>query len=70
MEGVRTTKVLMHGGSGINIVYKDAFERLNIDASKLRPSYSLFHGIVPGCRVMHLGTIVLSVTYADQVHYR
>jgi hypothetical protein len=66
MEGVRTTKVLMHGGSGINILYKDAFERLNIDASKLR----LFHGIVPGCRVMHLGTIVLSFTYADQVHYR
>ena len=45
---VKMTKVLMDGGSGINILYKGAFEELNIETSKLRPSHSLFHGIVPG----------------------
>jgi hypothetical protein len=68
--GVKMTKVLMNGVSDINILYKDAFEKLNIETSKLRPPHSSFHGIVPGRRVMPLGTITLSVTFGDQVHYR
>jgi hypothetical protein len=59
------TRVLMDVDSDINILYKDAFERLNIDMSKLCPSNSLFHEIVLGCQVMSLGTIVLSVTFDD-----
>jgi hypothetical protein len=31
--GVKMTKVLMDGGSGINILYKGAFEELNIKTS-------------------------------------
>jgi hypothetical protein len=31
--GVKMTKVLMDGGSGINILYKGAFEELNIETS-------------------------------------
>ena len=63
------TKVLMDGGSVINILYKDLFEKLNIEASKLRPPHSMFHGIVPGRRVTPLGTITLSVMFGD-LHYR
>jgi hypothetical protein len=48
MGGVKMTKVLIDGGSGINILYKDAFEKLNIEASKLRPPHSPLHGIIPG----------------------
>ena len=62
-------KVLMDGGSSINILYKDAFEKLNIGESKLRPLHSSFHGIVLGCRVMLLDTITLSVMFGNQVHY-
>ena len=62
------TKVLMDRGSGINILYKCAFEKLNIEMSKLCPSHSLFHGIIPS--VMPLGTITLSITFGNQVHYR
>jgi len=46
--GVNMAKVLMDGGSGINILYNGAFKRLNIEASKLCPSHSPFHGIVLG----------------------
>lgn len=46
VENVRMTKILMDGGSDINILYKDVFEKLNIDASKLHASHSPFHGIV------------------------
>ena len=69
MGGVKMTKVLMDGGSGINILYKDPFEKLNIETSKLLPPHCPFHGIVPGRWVMPLGTITLSVTFGDQVHY-
>jgi hypothetical protein len=33
MGGVKMTKVLIDRGSGINILYKEAFEKLNIEAS-------------------------------------
>jgi hypothetical protein len=66
----RMTKILMDGGSSINILYKDAFDKLNVDVRKLHASQSPFHGIVPGRRIMPLGTIDLSVTFGDAVHYQ
>jgi len=56
---VRMMKILMDGGSGINILCRDAFDRLKIDVGKLHASQSPFHGIMPGRRVMPLGTIAL-----------
>ena len=70
IEKVRVTKILMDEGSGINIFYMDAFNKLNVDIRTLHASQSPFHGIVPGRRVMPLGTIDLSVTFGDVVHYR
>lgn len=70
VEGVRMTRVLMDGGNSINIIYKDAFKRLNIDMSKLCPSHSPFHGIILRHQVMPLGATVLSITFGDQEHYR
>jgi hypothetical protein len=67
--GINMTKVFMDGGSDINILYKDAFEKLNIETSKLLPPHSPFHGIVPKRWVMPLSTITLFVTFGDQVHY-
>jgi hypothetical protein len=69
-ENTRVTKILMDRGSGINILYKDAFNKLNVDIRKLHASQSPFHGIVPGRRVMPLGTIDLSMTLGDTVHYQ
>ena len=38
IENMRVTKILMDGGSGINILYKDAFNKLNVDIRKLHAS--------------------------------
>jgi hypothetical protein len=70
IENMRVTKILMDEGSGINILYKDAFDKLNVDIRKLLASQSPFHGIIPGRHVMLLGTIDLSVTFSDMAHYR
>jgi hypothetical protein len=70
IENTRLMMILMDGGSGINILYKDAFDKLNADIRKLHASQSPFHGIVPMWHVMPLGTIDLSVTLGDVVHYQ
>jgi hypothetical protein len=38
IENTRVMKILMDGGSGINILYKDAFDKLNVDIRKLHTS--------------------------------
>jgi hypothetical protein len=48
IETVRMTKILMDEGNGINILYKDAFDKLNVDIRKLHASQSPFHSIVLG----------------------
>jgi hypothetical protein len=47
IENTRVMKILMDGGSGINILYKDAFDKLNMDIRKLHASQPPFHGIIP-----------------------
>ena len=44
----RLTKVLMDGGSGLNILYVDTLDAMRIPRLKLRPVGSPFHGMIPG----------------------
>jgi hypothetical protein len=52
IETMRMRKILMDEGSGINILYKDAFDKLNVDIRKLHASQSPFHSIILGQCVM------------------
>jgi hypothetical protein len=42
------TKVLMDGGSSLNIIYTQTLDLLGIKRTQLRPSVGGFHGVVPG----------------------
>ena len=44
----RLTKVLMDGGSGLNILYVDTLDAMRIPRSKLRLAGSTFHGVILG----------------------
>jgi hypothetical protein len=57
------TKVLMDGGSGLNILYTSTLDRMGIPWSNLRPSKVPFYGIVPGKEAVPLGHIRLNVTF-------
>ena len=57
------TKVLMDGGSGLNILYASTLDRMGIMWSNLCPSKGPFYGIIPGKEVVPLGRIWLSVTF-------
>ena len=66
----RLTKVLMDGGSGLNIMYAETLDAMGIDRSRIRPTGAPFHGIVPRKQVVLLGQIDLSVTFGNPSNYR
>jgi hypothetical protein len=59
----RFSKVLMDGGSSLNILYAHTLHLLGIGLDQLRPSTMSFHGVAPGKRVQTLGQIDLLVWF-------
>jgi hypothetical protein len=55
----RIHKVLMDGGSGINVLYASTLDKMVIPWSTLRPSTRPFHGVIPGIEAL------LPVTFGD-----
>jgi hypothetical protein len=66
----RLTKVLMHGGSGLNIMYAKNLDAMGIDRSRIRPSGVPFHGIMQGKQAIPHGQIDQPVTFGDPINYR
>jgi hypothetical protein len=59
----RLTKVLMDGGSSLNIIYAETLGLLGIDLSTIRAGAAPFHGIIPGKRILPLGQLDLPVCF-------
>jgi hypothetical protein len=59
----RLTKVLMDGGSSLNIIYTETLRLLKIDLSTIRSGAAPFHGIIPEKRVLPLGQLDLPVYF-------
>jgi hypothetical protein len=66
----RLTKVLMDGGSNLNIIYVDTLELMGVERSQIRPGATPFHGITPSKRVHPLGQIDLSVCFGTPANFR
>ena len=62
--------VLMDGGSSINILYYDTFSCMELTDKDLKPSSTVFHGVVPGKSVYPVGKITLEVAFGDEHDYR
>jgi hypothetical protein len=67
---VRLTKVLMDGGSGLNIIYTETLGLLCVDLSSVRAGAAPFHGIIPGKRVQPLGQLDLPVCFMTPSNFR
>jgi hypothetical protein len=68
---VRLTKVLIDGGSGLNLIFDSTLRKMGLDiADMLVPSKSPFYGIIPGNAAHPLGTVVLLVTFGTRENYR
>ena len=64
------TKVLMGGGSGLNIMYAETLDAMGVDRAHIRPTRVPFHGIVPKKQAMALGQIDLPITFGGPSNYR
>jgi hypothetical protein len=67
---VRLIKVLMDGGSSLNIIYVETLGLLRIDLSSVRAGAVPFHGIIPGKRVQPLGRLDLPVCFGTPSNFR
>ena len=61
----RLTKVLMDGGSDLNIMYTKTLDEMGVDQTNLHPTRAPFHGIVPRKQAMPLGQIDPPITFGD-----
>jgi hypothetical protein len=61
----RIHKVLMDGGSKINVLYASTLDEMGIPRSTLRPSTAPFHVVVRGIEALPLGQIDLPITLGD-----
>jgi hypothetical protein len=68
---VRLTKVLIDGGSGLNLIFANTLRKMGLDfMDMLVSSKSPFYSIVPGNAAHPLGTVVLPVTFGTRENYR
>jgi hypothetical protein len=64
---VRLTKVLIDGGSGLNLIFASTLRKMGLSfMDMLVPSKSPFYGIVPGNAAHPLSTVVLPVTFGTR----
>ena len=48
IDGFHLTRVLMDGGSSLNLLYQDAVRKMGIDPSRIKPTKTTFKGVIPG----------------------
>ena len=66
----RLSKVLMDGGSSLNIIYLETLDLLGINRAQLQPSAGGFHGVVPGKKALPIGRIDLPVCFGTTANFR
>ncbi|XP_066396204.1 uncharacterized protein [Miscanthus floridulus] len=65
----RLTKVLMDGGSGLNILYVNTLDAMCIPWLELCPAGSPFHGVILGAQAYPLRQIDLPVMFDNQANF-
>ena len=70
VDGFRLTKVLMDGGSGLNLIYEETLQKMEIDLSRIERSSTTFRGIIPSREACCTGKITLDVVFGSPDNYR
>src|SRR4051812_29760825 len=70
VDGSRLTKVLMDGGSGLNLIYEETLQKMEIDWNRIERSSTTFRGIIPSQEARCTGKITLDVVFGTPDNYR
>ena len=63
VDGFRLTKVLMDSGSGLNLIYEDTLDKMQMVRSRMEQRNTTFRGIIPSREARCLGRIKLDVVF-------
>jgi hypothetical protein len=69
IKDVKLNRVLINGGSSLNILFLKSFDQMGLSRSLLHPSQAPFHDIVPGAAVTLVGQIALPVTFGTRENF-
>jgi hypothetical protein len=64
------SRVLIDGGSIINLLYRSSMEKLGIPLAQLKPSRLTFHGIMVGHSCTSMGRVQLEVLFGKKGNNR
>ena len=55
INNTRLSRILMDGGSSLNLLYAETYDSLGLSRVAIRPFKALFHGVIPGLQAVPLG---------------
>ena len=68
--GFHLMRVLMDGGSSLNLLYQDTVRKMGIDPSRIKPTTTTFKGVIPGVEAHGTGSISLEVVFGSPENFR
>ena len=70
VDGFHLTRVLMDGGSSLNLLYQDTVRKMGIDPSRIKPTKTTFKGVIPGVEANCTGSVTLEVVFRSPDNFR
>ena len=70
IDGYHLTRVLMDGGSSLNLIYQETVRTMGIDLSRISQSNTTFKGVIPGIEARCTGSLVLEVVFGSSDNVR
>ena len=70
IDGYHLTRVLMDGGSSLNLIYQDTVRKMGIDPTRISHSNTTFKGVIPGPEASCTGSLVLEVVFGSPDNFR
>ena len=70
IDGFHLTRVLMDGGSSLNLLYQDTVRKMGIDPSRIKPTKTTFKGVIPGVEANCTGSVTLEVVFGSPDNFR
>ena len=70
IDGFHLTRVLMDGGSSLNLLYQDTVCNMCIYPSRIKPTKTTYKGVIPGLEARCTGSITLEVVFGSPDNFR
>ena len=70
INGYHLTRVLMDGGSGLNLIYQDTVHKMGIDPTKISHSNTTFKGVILGLEARYTGSLLLEVVFGSSYNFQ